>query len=128
MKKFVKIIVLFLAVISIGSFLCACGTGAGKSNEKSEIEAVRSAVEAKGMFAYMGSTIGGNDLKSSEVTITNTQQDGPNKYIVNGKIVMIDIYGTRWSNTFDCEVTRYDSNSEWSAGKLEYRSNSWNRN
>ena len=134
MKKTVKILALFLAIISITALVCACGNSStGNSNTsqskatESEVDAVETKVKTKGLFEYYGTSIGGNEIKSSEVTITNTKRISSNEYLVNGTMTMIDVYGTRWKNTFDCTVTRSTGSTSWSAGTFEYRSKSWSK-
>lgn len=127
MKIFKKILCLLLAVLAVCS-LCACGSGSNSSStkEKTPEQKVRSAVESRGMLEYFGSTIGGNELKRSSATITNVKQVSDTEYRVSGKIVMTDIYGTDWNNTFDCKVTQ-KSDGSWSAGSFEYTSKNWTK-
>ena len=133
MKLFRRILCMLLVLFTVG-ILCACGsssTGTGStstgtgSKSKTPEEEVRSAVESRGMFAYFGSSIGGNELKSSYTTITNVKKVSDTQYIVSGKIVMTDIYGTNWNNTFDCTVRK--SGESWSAGSFEYTSKNWTK-
>ena len=127
MKTIKKILCLMLAVLAVCS-LCACGSGSKSSSttEKTPEQQVRSAVESRGMLQYIGSTIGGNELKSSRVTITNVKKVSDTEYRVSGKIVMSDIYGTNWNNTFDCKVTQ-KSDGGWSTGSFEYTSKNWTK-
>ena len=127
MKTIKKILCLMLAALAVCS-LCACGSGSNSSStkEKTPEQQVRSAVETRGMIEYFGSTIGGNELKRSSATITNVKQVSDTEYRVSGKIVMTDIYGTNWSNTFDCNVTQ-KSDGSWSAGSFEYTSKNWTK-
>ena len=127
MKTFKKILCLMLAVLAVCS-LCACGSGSNSSStkEKTPEEQVRSAVTSRGAFEYYGSTIGGNELKRSSVTITNLKQVSDTEYRVSGKIVMTDVYGTNWNNTYDCKVTQ-KSDGSWSAGSFEYTSENWTK-
>ena len=126
MKTIKKILCLMLAVLAVCS-LCACGSGSNSSStkEKTPEQQVRSAVESRGMLQYYGSTIGGNELKSSRATITNVKKVSDTEYLVSGKIVMTDIYGTNWNNTFDCKVKK--SGDSWSAGSFEYTSKNWTK-
>lgn len=125
---------LVLAIL-IACALCACGGGnAGNSNttttattgEKSPEELVREAVRSKGYFAYFGMSIGGNELTRSSMTITNVRKISDYEYLVSGRMVMTDVYGTKWYNTFDCTVEKNYSGS-WSAGSIEYTSTMWTR-
>ncbi len=127
MKTVKKTLCLILAVLTACS-LCACGNGSNSSStkEKTPEQQVRSAVESRGAVEYFGSTIGGNELKRSSATITNVKQVSDTEYRVSGKIVMTDIYGTNWSNTFDCKVTQ-KSDGSWSAGFFEYTSKNWTK-
>lgn len=127
MKTFKKILCLMLAVLAVCS-LCACvrGINSSSTKEKTPEQQVRSAVESRGMLEYFSSTIGGNELKSSSATIANVKQVSDTEYRVSGKIVMTDIYGTNWSNTFDCKVTQ-KSDGSWSAGSFEYTSKNWTK-
>ena len=124
MKLFKKTLCLILALVTICS-LCACG--GSKTTEKTPEELVRAEVESKGYIAYVGYTIGGNELKSSRAAVTNIQRVSDTEYIVNGKVTMNDVYGTAWTNTFDCEVEQ-DSDGDWSASKFEYTDDSWSKN
>ena len=126
MKRIVAIILVLCVALS----LFACGKSKGGSDisaENSTEDQVRSAVESKGMMMYYGSTIGGNELKSSKVTITNVKEVSETEYLVSGKIVMTDVYGTNWNNTFDCEVTYSDIRESWSAGSFDYTSKNWTK-
>lgn len=125
MKTIKKILCLTLAVLTVCS-LCACGSGSNSSDteEKTPEQQVRSAVETRGLIEYFGTTIGGNEIKRSKATITNVEQVSDTEYRVSGKMVMTDIYGTSWNNTFDCKVTQ-KSDGGWSAGSFEYTSTSW---
>ena len=119
MKKLKSVVCLFLALLMLGS-LCACG------NSGSTEDRVRSVVEIHATREYLGSSIGGNDLASSRATISNVRKVSDLKYIVSGKMVMTDIYGTKWSNNFDCTVTSSDGET-WSTN-FRYTSNTWSRN
>lgn len=127
MKTIKKILCSMLAVLTVCS-LCACGIGSNSSSTKEETpeQQVRSAVETRGRLVYFGTTIGGNETKSSSATITNVKQVSDTEYRVSGKIVMTDIYGTNWNNTFDCKVTQ-KSDGGWSAGSFEYTSKNWTK-
>ena len=109
MKILKKSLCIILALLTICT-LCACGNPSGGSSAKSsleqEVEQVRSAVQVRGSLLHWGTTIGGNEIKSSDVTITNVKKMSDTEYIISGKIVMRDIYGTNWNNTFDCTVNK----------------------
>ena len=125
MKTLKKIMCLLLTVCTICT-LCACGgRQSDEAKENTPEEKVRSAVTVRGKLAYYGSTIGGNELKSSDATITTVNKISDTEYRVSGKIVMTDIYGTKWSNTFDCKVTKIGDS--WSAASFEYKSSSWSK-
>ncbi len=126
MKTLKRIFCIMMVILTIGS-LCACGTksGTGDSGKKTPEDYVRAEVESRGRFEYFGSSIGGNEIKSSRATITNVKKVTDGKYVVSGKIVMTDIYGTNWNNTFDCEVT--GSGEKWNAGSFEYTSKNWSK-
>ena len=125
MKTLKKILCLLLAICMICS-LCACGGGnADEPKEKTPEDEVRSAVRARGATAYFGSSIGGNELKSSNATISTVKKVSDTEYRVSGKIVMTDVYGTEWNNTFDCTVTK--SGDSWYADSLDYTNSSWSK-
>lgn len=125
----IKKLLCAVLVLAIVCSCCACGKnntdGSVESEEKSTEDVVRSLVETRGMTAYFGMTIGGNELKSSSVTITNVKEISDTEYNVSGKIVMTDVYGNKWNNTFDCSVKQRNDN--WSAGSLEYTSTKWTK-
>ena len=125
MKAFKKVLCITLALLAVVG-LCSCGDSSSDGQgEQSEEQQVRSAVESRLRTAYFGSSIGGNELNSSSGTITNVKQVSDTEYAVSGQIVMTDIYGTKWNNTFDCTVTK--RGESWSAGSLEYTSSSWKK-
>ena len=124
MKMFRKFLCLVLAVLTICS-VCACG-GINVQKSASGIEEdVRSAVEARGVTAHLGLTIDEHELKGSRATVTNVKKITDTEYRVSGKIVMTDVYGTDWNNTFDCDVTK-DGDS-WSVGSFEYTNQNWTK-
>ena len=125
MKAIKKILCLMLAVLTVCS-LCACGSGSSGSHEETPEQKVRAAVEARGRLEYIGSTIGGKELKSSRVIITNVKRVTDGIYVVSGKIIMTDIYGTEWNNTFDCDVNRKPGDT-WEAYEFEYTSKNWTK-
>ena len=123
--KTLKIIVCWILIIVTLGTLCACG--GAKEKEESVEDKVRSAVRTRGMVEYIGSSIGGNELKSSSATITNLKKISDTEYRVSGKIVMTDIYGTKWNNTFDCNVYLRTDGESWSASSFEFTSKSWTK-
>ena len=123
MRKIKKILCSVLAVVTMLS-LCACGSSTSGTSKTTE-DQVREAVESRGRVVHIGSKIGDNELNSSNVNITNVKKISDTEYLVSGKIVMTDVYGTAWNNTFDCEVTK--EGDEWSAGSFEYTNSSWRR-
>ena len=127
MKKIRSIVCLFLALLMLGS-LCACGSNDSSGSKSESVEdKVRSAVTSRASLEYYGSSISGNELKSSSATISTVKKVSGTEYKVSGKMVMIDIYGTKWSNNFDCKVTTSDGEN-WSAKSFEYTSNNWSKN
>ena len=91
MKTLKKILCLLLAICTICA-LCACGGGqSDEPKENTPEDKVRSAVTARGKTAYFGSTIGGNELKSSDATITTVKKVSDTEYRVSGRIVMTDV-------------------------------------
>lgn len=126
MKIIKKILCLMLVVLAISS-LCACvdGSDSSSTKEKTPEQQVRSAVEASGRTAYFGKSIGGNEIKSSSATITNVKKISDTEYLVSGKVVMTDVYGTKWNNNFDCTVRK--SGDRWSAGSFDYTSSKWTK-
>lgn len=127
MKLLKRTLCLMLVLLMVGS-LCACGSNNSSNSkpvEKSEEELVRDAVETQRLFEYRFITIGGNEIQSANITITNIKKVSETEYLVNGKIVMNDVYGTQWNNTFDCTVKK--SNGSWSANSYEYKSDSWRK-
>ena len=125
MKKMKYIVCWLLVFVTMGT-LCACSGDAMGESESAE-DKVRNAVHTRAVIAYYGSSIGGNELKSSSATITNIKKVSDTEYRVSGKMVMTDVYGTRWSNYFDCEVTTSDG-EKWRAGSFEYTGSKWTRN
>ena len=121
-----KVLCLVLVVLTICS-LCACGAGSSSSGSKpkSETEQVRSAVEVSGRIAYFGKSIGGNEIKSSSANISTVTKVSDTRYKVSGKMTMTDVYGTKWTNNFDCTVDK--SGDSWSAGSFKYTSNNWTK-
>lgn len=130
MKALKKLVFTLLILLTVGS-LCACGIGAAKNDttnppQKPEADQVKEAVEFYGAFMYSGASIGGNELTSSSVTVTNLKKITETQYNVSGKIVMTDVYGTNWNNTFDCEVTK-DEDNTWNPAPFEYTSKNWTK-
>ena len=125
MKNWKLIICLLLVFATLGT-LCACG-GNSETKPESVEDKVRDAVTYKARLEYFGSAIGGNDLKSSSATISTVKKVSDTEYKVSGKMVMTDVYGTRWSNNFDCKVTTSNGDS-WSARSFEYTGSKWTKN
>jgi len=123
MKNLTKVVCWLLLLVTIGTF-CAC-SGEG-SKEMTVEERVESAINARGLAEFRLYSIGDNELKSSTPTITNMKKISDIEYHVSGKMVMTDIYGTKWTNTFDCKVTQGED-SVWVAHAFEYTSKSWNK-
>jgi hypothetical protein len=127
MKKIRSIVCLFLALLMLGS-LCACGSNDSSGSKSESVEdKVRRAVTTSAWLEHNWFSIGGNELKSSSATISTVKKVTETEYKVSGKMSMIDIYGTKWSNNFDCKVTTSDG-EEWSAKSFEYTSNNWSKN
>ena len=125
MKRIVAIALILCVAFSL--FACGNSVNSNKTSEQTTEDKVRSAVESKGILAHYGTTIGGNELSSSKVTITNVKKVSETKYRVSGKIVMTDVYGTGWNNTFDCEVTYSDIKESWRAGSFDYKNKNWTK-
>ena len=132
MKKTIAILLAFCLCVG----LCACSTNTnyskyGENTEKSEYEKVHDAVEMQRMVTEATdkkfSTIGGNQINSVRITITNTEKISDTEYVVNGRITKIDVYGTSWNNTFDCSVITSDNGESWDAGRFQYKSDSWTK-
>ena len=123
MKNLKTIICWILIILSLGT-LCACGD---TNNKRSPEQQVSDIVFTKSVGEFRWSTIGGNELRSSSATITNVKKVSDSEYLVSGKMVMTDIYGTKWNNTFDCTVLYDFDDDEWSAGQFEYTSSTWRR-
>ena len=128
----VKKMICVVLVLAFVFCCCACGkSGSGGTDsgvgagETSTEDLIRAAVETRAMTVYFGMTIGGNELKSSRATITNVKKVSDTAYNVSGKIVVTDVYGTTWNNTFDCSVTQ--RSGSWSAGSLNYTSKNWTK-
>ena len=127
MKKIRSIVCLFLALLMLGS-LCACGSNYSFGSKSESVEdKVRSAVTSRAISEYRWRSIGGNELKSSSATISTVKKVSDTEYKVSGKMVMIDIYGTKWSKNFYCKVTT-SHGEKWSAKSFEYTSNKWSKN
>ena len=127
MKLCTRVLCLLLVILTVGS-LCACSGGNGNSSQtpaQTPEQEVRSCVEHRGRVAYMLRTIGGNELISSQATVTNVKKISDTKYEVSGRIVMTDVYGTQWSNTFDCEVNKYTDS--WSCSSFDFTNSNWQK-
>lgn len=121
MKKWLCLLLVFLLILPL---VCACGSKS--SQVETDEDKVRSKVNARLTFAYYGNAIGGNELKSSTGTISTITKVSDSKYKVSGKVEATDVYGTVWTNTFDCIVTK-NTDGTWSAGALEYTNQSWSK-
>lgn len=119
MKKIICLFMLLLMVLPVIS----CTVGESKSDD----ELVREAVHLKMITAHYGLTLGGVELVSSEPTITHVEKVSDLKYKVSGTIILKDKYGTKWSNTFDCNVTRESVNDEFVAKLPMYTNDKWSR-
>ena len=128
MKNIKKISCLFLVIMTLFIF-SACSGGLADtdstSSETSETDKVRSVVQTRGAMEYWSGTIGGKELTRSAAIITNVKKISDTEYLVSGKVNMLDVYGTWWTNTFDCEVTKYGD--DWRAGSFDYTSNKWTK-
>ncbi len=47
--------------------------------------------------------------------------------MVSGKMVMTDVYGTEWSNNFDCNVVSDGTGEKWTAGSFKYTGDKWTK-
>lgn len=130
MKKLASIILTIFMTFSIGTTITAChNDNTPTTLELTDREKVEDAVWRRGIFFYYGCSIGGNQLQSSSVSITylSFSRDG-NKCYVSGKISATDIYGTTYSNTFDCDVTTDDNGETWKCHEFEIKNTNWNKN
>ena len=118
-----KILCLLLAMIMLLS-LCACGGNNKKA--KTPEEEIRQKVETMAAIKYIGSTIGGKELKSSRASVSTVRKISDTEYLVSGKITMMDVYGTNWNNTFDCTVEK--DGTDWDVGSFDYTSENWTNN
>ena len=122
MKVFKKVLCLMLVCLTLGG-LCACNSDSNSS--RSPLDVIRHEVEARGYSEYGGRSIGGNKLTRSSATITDITKLSETQYRVSGKVVMVDVYGTKWSNTFNCTVTYTGSSCK--VGTFNYTSNKWSK-
>ena len=123
MKTKMKKLITFILVLSVAVSFIACGE---EENEGlTELDHVYNAVYAKGVTWYMAYTIGGKELKSSKVTITSYKKVSDTQYNVYGKIYATDLYGTQYSNTFDCTVSWNDT--KWKTSSFKTNSSTWSK-
>jgi len=129
-----KILTLILTLcICLG--MSACNTVVSNSNnfprEKSEREKIEEAIENRRLADEIldrkfGSKIGDYEINSHSISITNMEKLSNTEYIVNGRVTLTDIYGTKYSNTFDCKVTSSDGEN-WHAGDFRYKNDYWTK-
>ena len=132
MKKVLSVILTIFMMFSIGTMVAGCTSAENSTSQTQELtdsEKVRNAVKGKALMQYMFYSIGDNKLKSSDATITNLDWNSDKTICtVSGKMKMIDVYGTHWTNNFDCIVTYSESTDKWTAGSFNYKSQSWSKN
>ena len=128
MKKMKYVICWLLVIVALGT-LCSCSKNAGNESQTQSVEEkVREAVEAQGILEFYGKSIGGKELKSSSATISTVKKISDTEYKVSGSMIMTDVYGTNWSNNFDCTVKSSDNGNTWDARSFKYTGDNWNKN
>ena len=132
MKKFLTVISTAFMMFSIGTMTVACkddvDNDTNQNQELTDEEKICNAVTSKASLQYLGSSIGGNKIKSSRATITNFSWLGECMCTVSGVMYKTDIYGTVWKNNYDCLVTTSVGVDTWKAGSFKYRSEYWSKN
>lgn len=125
MKKAACLLLVFAMILSSVFVFCGCGDNSS-TYKKSDEQRIREKVEFWGnYYEYKSKTIGGNELKSAQTHVTNLKKVSDKEYEVSGRIVMYDIYGDGWQNTFDCTATLWGD--EWAISSFTYTSNSWTK-
>ena len=147
--KLKKWIALLLCVLILCGTVTALNGCSKKSPEQSEEEPevettesdetkARKAVFEKAEQWCWSHTIGGKDLNSSFAQITNMRAVRNSNYytigyVASGVFTATDIYGTKYTNTFDCTVERvqlqsgsFSRDDKWEAGDFEFKSTYWN--
>ena len=131
MKKAVCLILAILLLLSV----CACSRFTDGGDEdgtvgETEKDKVYDAIEIRRMITEATdkkyTTIGGNSIKRVSIDITNLERVSAKEYIANGTITKTDVYGTKWTNRFDCTITKHEGD-EWSAGSFEYKDDHWTK-
>lgn len=128
-----KILAIFFALSILTCCLCGCGSsklnGGSVTESKTETaeSKVRTEVERRLRLEFLGGTIGGKELKSSSGRITNIEEKSSKEYLVNGTIIMTDVYGTEWNNMFDCIVKTYDDGETWDIYSFDYVNDRWSK-
>lgn len=132
-----KRIISFVLALTMILTLCACGSPASSEEnpqettpetaERTEEEIVTDKVNVICSIWYWGSTIGGNELKSSSGTITSLEKKSDTEYIAHGILKVTDVYGTVYTNTFDCSVTSSDGGETWTSRDLDLKSETFKR-
>ena len=132
-----KRVLSFILALTMTLTLCACGSPASseentqettpETTEKTEEEIVTEKVNVICSIWYVGSTIGGNELKSSSGTITSLEKESDTEYIAHGILKVTDVYGTVYTNTIDCSVTSSDGGETWKSRALDFKSETFKR-
>jgi len=126
-----KVFILLMVVIIIFG-MAACSS----KEEKETIDIESKIIERVKAYAYLEGyygSIGGNEIKTTNAEVTDISQISDTEYLVRGRITMIDVYGTQWSNLFDINMTAEIVDNEGqeeveiSGGDFIYKSESWTK-
>ena len=124
MKKAISIIMIFILIFS----MISCNNPSESNKSETEEDKIRSAVTRSAQVEFYGNAIGGNELKSSYATISTVRKNSENEYLVSGRMTMVDVYGTYWTNNFDCKVKKSESLDKWIvSGGFNYTSSNWSK-
>lgn len=97
------------------------------TNPQEDLKHMRSEVYIQGSLAWRGLAIGDNELKSSSVTIATEKKINDNEYQISGRITMVDIYGTKWTNNYSCVMYK-DSDGVWEfKQRFQYTNSIWEK-
>lgn len=147
--KIKKVLSLLMCILILFGTVMAFNACSKKSpeeeTEEAEVETTesyetkaRQAVFKKAENWYWSHTIGGKDLNSSWAQITNMKREWDSNYnttayVASGIFTATDIYGTKYTNTFDCTVKRvklqsgsFSRDDKWEAGDFKFKSTYWN--
>ncbi len=119
--------VAFLLAICILFCLVAC-TDNSINSTKSLEDRIEEKVEGMATSWCEFYTVGGKDLKSSYCSVTNIEKVSDEKYVASGTFTAVDIYGARWTNSFDIDVSYNQFTDEISVTFNQFRfvNKSWN--